>query len=353
MSEKIEKKISLLKNNGTLTKECWSCKDLILYNKKQIHGNKLLVKEWDKYFITNQNEKFSIELSIKSSGLFLYLSIIYIDYNVKKAIQLKKTALLSFDFKGFEGSSLNNHFISTSFKNIRISFIIKNGKHHLIFGAPNFKLPDGKIGLSGDLILTLSSNKDKSICISTKNKDSKTSFYLSENINNFDISGVITRGYNKNKTKSLTTFGALDWGRSKLQNNLSYIHAIFSGMSENEHFGLTIAYAISKKINIDESAIFYKNKVYKLTNIKIKKPNNLYTEDWIIKYKSKPESKIKIFIDIKFTPQFSKDRNTKNQTNNIIIDNFYGYISGKIFINNKIKIFTSNILGFIEKCTNR
>lgn len=346
MENEIKKQIPLLKKNGHITEEGWARHQFFKYDRKMIHGNRLTIKEWDYYALTNQVDKYTIAITVSDLGYASLISLSYIDLKKGMIAQVDKTILFPLGFTKLSSSSVNNSYITSFSSKLRISFIVKEGKRHLIFGAPNLKLPDGRIGLSGDVILSLPHKDYESINIATSWKEKRNCFYLNEKINCLDVNGIITRGYDNEKIKPLSTFAVLDWGRGKWTYKNTWYWSSCSCLIENEHFGFNLGYGFTDRTPASENALFFKGKISKLEDVQFIIPTDSQTQDWIIKSKNNR-------LQLIFTPIVNRNSNInlgliksdQNQT--------FGTFNGTAVLSDGTVQNIKNILGFAEKVSNR
>jgi hypothetical protein len=335
-----------LKKNGNLTEEGWAKHPLFKYDKKMIHGNKLTIKEWDYYAVTNQVDKYTIAITISDLGFASVIALAYIDLAKGMVAQIDRTILLTLGSTKLSPSSTCDSYITSTSSKLRASFIVKKGKRHLIFGAPSLQLPDGRIGLSGDIVLTLPNSNDESINIATSWKENRKAFYLNEKINCLDVNGIITRGYDEEKIKPLTTFGVLDWGRGKWTYKNTWYWSSCSALIENEHFGFNLGYGFTDREPASENALFYKGAISKIEDVKFTIPQDIQNQDWIIESKNNR-------INLKFTPIVNRNSNFNLGLIKSVQNQTFGTFNGTAVLNDGTILNIKNLLGFAEKVSNR
>lgn len=346
MENEIKTEIPLLQKNGHLTEEGWAKHPFFKYDRKMIHGNKFTIKEWDYYALTNQVDKYTIAITISDLGYVSLISLSYIDLDLGKVAQIDRTTLFPMGSIKLAKSSLNDSYITSSSSKLRVSFIVKNGKRHILFGAPNLLLPDGKIGLSGDVILSKSNEDDESINIATSWKENRKSFYLNEKINCLNVKGIITRGYEEERIKPLSTFGVLDWGRGKWTYKNTWYWSSCSGFIENEYFGFNLGYGFTDREPASENALFFKGKISKLEDVKFTIPQDFENKNWIIESKNNK-------INLIFTPIVNRKGSFNIGVIKSVQNQTFGYFNGTAVISDGTVITIKNILGFAEKVSNR
>lgn len=345
MENEIKKQIPLLNKKGRIVEEGWARHSFFKYDRKMIHGNKLTIKEWDYYAITNQIDKYTIALTVSDLGYAALISLAYIDLKLNKVVQIEETKLLPLGKLNLPSSSNSDSFVTFSSPKLRVSFIIKNNKRHILFGAPNLILPSGHLGISADIVLTLPDNTE-SINIATSWKENRKKFYLNEKINCLEASGIITRGYEEERIKPLSTFAVLDWGRGKWTYKNTWYWASCSALVENEYFGFNLGYGFTDRTPASENALFYKGVISKIKDIKFSIPDDFEKDTWQIKSSDNR-------VNLSFTPIVNRSgkfnflviKSEQNQT--------FGNFNGTVTIDDNTQLNIKNILGFAEKVSNR
>lgn len=345
METEIISPTNLLDKNGFLIKEGWARYPYWKYNKKEINSNVFRIKEWEYYAITNQIDEYSIILSIRNLGYSKAISLSYIDYKKMKVAQINQNIFNPLKKIELSDSSKSESYITSTNEKLRISFIIKEGVTHILFGAPLLKLPDGKIGLTG--ILTLKTpDISQSLNIATSWKENRHYFYLNEKRNSIDVTGEITRGYNTEIIKPLTTFALHDWGRGKWRYNNTWYWAAASGLYENEHFGFNIGFGFTDRTPASENAIFYKGIIHKIGKVNIKMPNNYISKKWNF-------NDLEGRVNLEFHPLVNRTSNINVGIIKCNQNQVFGKFSGYVILDDKTTINITNFLGFAEKVTNR
>jgi hypothetical protein len=163
------------------------------YDRGQIHTSSWRIKEWEYYAITNQRKAYCVTATMSDMGYCGMFAIAYIDYQTGKGAQRSAVIPFTFGKLGFKNSSREDQDLSWSNHNLRLAFITRKGKRHLLFACPSLVLPDGSVGLDCDLTLK-QPNGLESMNIVTSWKENRKAFYLNEKINCMEASGTIRRG---------------------------------------------------------------------------------------------------------------------------------------------------------------
>ena len=164
----------LLNEQGDLNEAGFSLSLIKEYQRSQIHGLKWRIKEWDYYYIGNQD--YGLCLTISDVSFLALISVTFLDF--KNKLQPAKTILKPFTF-GKVGLPSSSKEGDVSFKNkqINISFVHEGDKRHLKVHLEKF-LNDK--ALDADVILEETQND--TIVVATP-FFKKRHFYYNQKIN--------------------------------------------------------------------------------------------------------------------------------------------------------------------------
>jgi len=335
--------IALLDDNGELIEPGYATKQLWNYDKNKIKAGFHRIKEWDYYYILNND--FGITITLSDLGYAGLFAICWLDFKTKTFNQSDAIKLLPMGRTGFPSSS-DNGIIKFSNKKMSISVETKNNKRTIKLKCPDFTLnSSSKKGLYGEIILTEESDAD-SMVIATSWKKKPSAFYYNQKINCMSADGKITIGENEYTFTKKSSFAGLDWGRG----NWTYINRWYwssaSGLLNDKKFGWNLGYGFSDRSPATENMIFYDGVAHKLEDVTFHIDKSNYMKPW--KFSSS---------DGRFEMQFSPiiDRNSK--FNLLIIKSLqhqvFGHFSGYVILDSGEKLEIKNFLGFAEDVYNR
>ena len=331
---------SLLDNKGNLIEPGYATSLIKEYDRKQIHGMKWRIKEWDYYYIGNQ--EYGLCLTISDVSFLALISVTFLDFRNKT--QPAKTIIKPFTFGkiGLPSSSKKGD-VSFSNKDCQISFAHEKDHRHLTVHLNNFT--DGK-ELDADILLE--KNKNNTIVVATPfNK--KRHFYYNQKINLMKASGQLKIGediYDFSKD----SFGLLDWGRGVWTYKNTWYWSSLNGVYNGHRIGFNLGYGFGDTSTHSENIFYYDNKSYKLEDVEFvipqdEKGKDDYMSEW--KFISKSGD-----INLTFTPVM----NRHDDTNVLIIhskqNQVFGKFSGYFIVDNK-KVEFKDLMGFAEKVYNR
>lgn len=330
----------LLYGDGNLADSGYAFSLVKEYDRDQIKAPKSRIKEWDYYYIGNNNH--GLALTIADNSYMALLSVSVFDFN-------KKTHYTKSIIKWFSNGKLHLPFSSkdgsVAFRNskIYIEFINKKGKRHLKCEVPDFK---DKAPFRCDIFLE--QTNPHSMVIATPFKKNRH-FYYNQKINLLKANGYAKIGeeiidFNKE------TYGTLDWGRGVWTYRNTWYWSSMNGSCNSHQIGFNLGYGFGDTSSATENMLFVDDKVYKLDDVVFDIPISKSGSDDFLSpwdFRSKNGD-----IALKFTPLFDRYSNTNALIIRSCQHQVFGIFNGYIIAdNNKFEI--KNIIGFAEKVYNR
>ena len=330
----------LLDKKGNLIEAGYAFKMVREYDRKQIKGLKTRTKEWDYYYIGNNEH--GIALTIDDNSLYGLGSISILDFKKKSYITKSNMKLLTFGKIGFPNNSKEGDIVWQD-KNFYLHFVNKDRKRIIDVKAINYHN-----GFPLEAHFELEEIMDDSMVIATP-FFKKKHFYYNEKKNCMKASGYYLFKDEKIVFDSKDSRAILDWGRGVWTYKNTWYWSGLSGISDGKEIGFNLGYGFGDTSNASENMLFYDKKAYKLEDVefiipKDDKGNYLYEEPW--KIKSKDGN-----IDLDFKPLFDR----KDITNLLVLKSFqhqvFGVFNGKIKIDD-LEVKFENIVSFAERVTN-
>ena len=332
----------LLDENGNLSEAGYAFSLVKNYDRKAIKGLKTRIKEWDYYYLGD--EEYGVALTIDDNSYMGLVSVSVLDYKNKTEVTKSYMSWLTFGETNFPSSSKDGDVFSES-KKYSMFFSNKNGKRHLIC-----RMNDVKKGENFECDIIVEETTDKSMVIATPFNKRKH-FYYNQKINLLMASGYFKLGSLHHQFKKNATLGVLDWGRGIwTYSNTWYWSSLNAYTKDGHRLGFNLGYGFGDTSNASENMFFYDKEAYKLTDVtfnipKDEKGKHLFKEDWTFTSQSGD-------INLTFHPIIDRYSNT----NALIIQSnqhqVFGYFSGTIKIGDK-EFTLDNLLGFAEMVKNR
>ena len=339
--EKMLTKGPLLDENGNLIEAGYAFDLVRDYDRKAIKGLKSRIKEWDYYFI--RDDEYGIALTIDDNSYMGMASISVLDFKNKKDNTKSIIRWLTFGSVGFPSSSKDGDVFMEG-KNYSMYFGNKNGQRHLVCHMKN--LIKGK---DFDCDVYLEKTTDKSMVIATP-FEKKKHFYYNQKINLLRGRGLFSLGDLRHQFKKKDTVGVLDWGRGIWTYSNTWYWSSLNAVTNGHYIGFNLGYGFGDTSAASENMFFYDQEAFKLEDVsfnipKDEKGKHLFKDEWTFTSKNGD-------IDLKFKPIIDRYSNT----NALIIQSnqhqVFGYFSGKIKTKEK-EFEIDNLLGFAEMVKNR
>jgi hypothetical protein len=330
----------LLNDKGDLNEAGYAFSLVKEYKRNAIKGLKSRIKEWDYYFIND--DEYGVALTIDDNSYMGMASVSVLDF--KNKIEHTKSYIKWFTFGkvGFPSSSEDGD-VSIKGKAYDMVFENKNGKRHLKCFLKN--LTKGK---DFECDLVLESTNDNSMVIATPFKKKKH-FYYNQKINLLKASGYFKFGESIHQMGE-KTLGVLDWGRGVWTYKNTWYWSSLNANYQGHSIGFNLGYGFGDTSKASENMFFYDKEAYKLEDVAFNIPKNekgklSFLDPW--KFNSKNGD-----IDLTFNPLIDRYSNT----NVLIIQSkqhqVFGYFSGTIKVEDKEFKF-EKVLGFAEMVMNR
>ena len=330
----------LLDEKGNLKEAGYAFSLVKEYNRKSIKGLKSRIKEWDYYFI--HDDEFGVALTVDDNSYMGLVSVSVLDFEKEREWTKSYMKWLTFGETGFPSSSKDGDVFSEG-KKYSMFFQNKNGKRRLVCHMKNIVK-----GKDFTCDITLSETNKKSMVIATPFKKKKH-FYYNQKINLLKARGYFSFGNLHHQFKK-ESYGVLDWGRGVWTYSNTWYWSSLNTIQSGHRIGFNLGYGFGDTSNASENMFFYDDEAYKLNDVQFKIPQNekgkhLFMKEWTFTSSSGD-------IDLKFHPIIDRYSNT----NALIIQSnqhqVFGYFRGTIKADGKT-IKLDRLLGFAEMVKNR
>lgn len=328
----------LLDKDGNLTEAGYAFSLIKDYDRKAIKAGKMRIKEWDYYYIGN--DEYGIALTIDDNSYMNLMSVSLLNFKEKWFHTKSYMQALSNGKVNLPSSSKIGDLCFKS-KNCDMKFLNDGKQRRLICEFKN--LANNK-DFSCDVILN--ETNEGSMVIATP-FDKAKHFYYNQKINCLKASG---KAYFDGKEYSLDNcYGVLDWGRGVWTYSNTWYWSSMSGEYQGNRIGFNLGYGFGNTSAASENMFFYKDKAYKLNDIKFEIPGDGtkkidYMKPW--KFTSKDKS-----IEMTFVPLLDRHDDTDAIIIKSLQHQVFGKFSGYVMIENE-KVEFKDMLGFAEKVRN-
>lgn len=331
----------LLNSEGNLSTPGFARKYLLQYDRNDIKARPIRIKEWDYYYIGNQD--WGLMLTISDVGFLGVVSATLLDFKVPYQVNRSKIRLFPMGkFNMPSNPEIGN--ISQNAQGATLTFN-NDGKERHIFG----KYP--KFFRGQDLIvdIKLKEPPEEYMFIATP-FEKPAHFYYNAKINCLKAEGYFEIGdkvYNCDDA-----LGTLDWGRGVWTYDNTWYWGSFQNVLNNgKTFGFNIGYGFGDTSAATENMLFYDGKSHKLEDVSFNIPGEKegkprYMDDWTF---TSSDGR----LELDFKPVI--DRNLKLSVGfmAMIPHQVFGLFSGKCILDDGTEIIIKDKMGFAEKVRNK
>lgn len=331
----------LLDNEGNLIQAGYATQLVRQYDRKDIKASKWRIKEWDYYYLGNQD--YGVALTIADNSYMTMCSLSFLDFKVPYEITKSQMTWFSFGKLNLPSTSKEGDLY---FKNkvVEMTFKHENGKRHVFGTYKNFG--KNKEDVRFDLYFE-ETNKDTMVIATPFKK--KQHFYYNQKINLLKGAGYFKLG-NTIYDFSKDSYGVLDWGRGVWTYKNTWYWSSLNTIYKGQRIGFNLGYGFGDTSAASENMFFYNDKAYKLEDVTFDIPIAKFGKDdfmspWTFRSKSGD-------ISMKFTPIINRHADTNVLLIRSNQNQVFGKFSGYVIIEGK-EVYFDNLLGFAEKVYNK
>ncbi|HOO22572.1 MAG TPA: DUF2804 domain-containing protein [Clostridia bacterium] len=345
VQNEIKKRQPLLNKEGNIANPGYAKTLLWDYNRENISASRMRIKEWDYYYIGN--DEGAICLTISDMGYVGALSATVMDFLAPSQITQTSVCLFPMGKMKMPATSVVGDAIWKNKDGAEMNFINDGKTRHLYGKYPKFGT-NGE-GLSFDIVL--SNPPAESMVIATPFKK-KGHFYYNQKINCMKANGIYKLGnkvYKLNDAnKSLAT---LDWGRGVwTYDNTWYWGSLQAILDDGSTFGWNIGYGFGDNDQATENMLFYKGKSHKLDEVTFNIPEKDGQYDYMAKWLFTSNDD-RFYME--FTPIIDRYAPFDLKVISMIPHQVFGRFTGYAVLDDGTKIEVKDLLGFAEHVHNR
>ncbi len=337
MQHEITQKGALLGADGNLREPGWARSLLLDYRRADVKANKLRIKEWDYYIVTN--DSFGIALTIADNSYMGLISASVLDF--EKPWEQTVSVMTAFPmgkFKLPETSAAGDTLYGD--KRVQMAFRVFEGERRLSCRFERFLGEDAL-----ELELSLAQPPMDSMVIATP-FSAPRAFYYNQKINCMRASGEAVLGKRRFAFSPETSFGTLDWGRGVWTYDNTWYWGNGNGVVNGKPFGFNIGYGFGDTSAASENLLIYDGVAHKLSKVQFNIPEDSFLKPWTFSSD-----------DGRFEMDFVPILDRAARTNALIIESdqhqVFGRFSGKAVLDDGTALELRDFLGFAEKVRNR
>ena len=344
MNHKVEKSGKLLNEKGVLNEPGYAYSLVYDYDRADIKANKLLIKEWDYYLITNK--EYAVALTIADNGYMGLLSASIIDYKEPSQYTGSIPTLFPLGKLNAPRTSEVGDFRAST-KRASFSFTNDGKVRRLTCNYKNYK---DKQDLVVDI--TLSDIPRDTMVIATPFFEKENKFYYNQKINCLTAKGYAKLGDKEYVFDDEYSLGVLDWGRGVWSyNNTWYWGSMNTRLPDGRKFGFNIGYGFGNTSAATENMLFVDGIAHKLDQVTFNIPVDAkgkddYMSDWLF---TSNDGR----FELKFEPIVDRSAVIDIKVMGSIQHQVFGKFSGKVVLDDGSVIELRDEIGFAEKVHNK
>lgn len=345
MQHEIKRAQRLLDENGNIAEAGFAKRLLWKYDRKDIKAPKIRIKEWDYYYIGNDD--FGLCLTISDAGYVSCLSVSVLEFG-KEPRQMNDSEIGFLPLGKLNlPSSSENGDISATVGTAQMNFENKNGERRLWGSYDNYC--NSKHALIFDI--RLSDIPPESMVIATPFKKDRH-FYYNQKINCMTAEGFFEfNGKKYEFSQDNGSLATLDWGRGVwTYDNTWYWGSGQMILDGGDRFGFNIGYGFGDTSAASENMLFYNGKAHKLEDITFEIPiengEYQYMKPW--RFTSSDGR-----FEMEFVPVIDRQAPLDIKIMCMIPHQVFGRISGKAVLDDGTVITVKDKMVFAERVHNK
>lgn len=273
---KINQKTKLLDDKGHVFKPGYCVRNLFDYSRDAITANKLRLKEWDYYQISNG--RYLVQCVIANISLATAGFIGITDmYNNKKYICTNLNLFTANRMKLPLNGDIPNLLKNKRGSLFNLKYDVTDTCRHITFDGYSLA-PLGK-KVHADLRLEKAPDLESIVIVTpfAKGNSLRDHFFLTQKQNSMPVTGTITIGDELIRYTPDNSYGVLDWGRGVWPYNVNWVWGNGTTRLPNgKLFGFEITWGFGDENFATETCLFYDGKAHKIGRVKLEnQPGNL------------------------------------------------------------------------------
>ncbi len=343
MQHEISAPAPLLRDDGSLYEAGYATYPILIYDRSQVKGGKMRIKEWDYYLI--YNDRYAVALTCDDNSYMGMMSVSFID--LEKAQETTKSIILPLT-RGKVDMPSSPQYGDVHFENrrVKLSFTHEFEGRRLKVLMKRFK---DKQDFECDILLT--DEPRDSMVIATPFSEKKTAFYYNQKTIAMRASGTVWAYGKKYKFTPGNSYGLLDWGRGVWTYDNTWYWSAAQGQVNGKRFGFNLGYGFGDTSAASENMLFAEGIAHKLEEVSFNIPKDAAGRDDYMKPWTFTSSDGRLNLD--FKPII--DRKSKTSLGIIMSDQHqvFGTFSGTVVLDNGERLELDKLTGFAEKVRNK
>ena len=285
----------LLDDQGNLRETGYAKRMLPVYDRNDVRGHTMRIKEWDYYLV--MNGQFALALTIADNS-----------------------------YMGLDSISLLDFWENTQ-----------------VTKSPMRLLPMGNTGMPSSSLEGDSASGGRGYSLLFRREEDQRQLYA--HMEHFD--GRDEREYMLDPSD---TFAVLDWGRGVWTYHNTWYWASASGLVDGVTFGFNLGYGFGNTSAATENMLFYNGKAHKLSKVRFRIPGRRrkrrYMEQWEF---TSDDGR----FEMRFDPVMDRSACTSVGVIKSDQHQIFGKFTGLALLDDGTEIFIKDFLGFAEEVENK
>ena len=342
MQTEITRAIPLLDEKGNLTHPGYAKRLLPVYDRAKVKGGFARLKEWDYYYVGN--DEFGVALTIADNSYMGLDSISFLRFG-DSPWEVTKSVMRIFPMGKTGLPPTSERGVSTiTGKGYAMTFTVEGGKRVL-----KAHMDDFKDGQAIDIDVTLSREPEESMVICTP-FEKEAHFYYNQKINCMRAEGEVKLGENSYAFQPESSFGVLDWGRGVWTYHNTWYWGSASGLCDGVDVGFNIGYGFGDTSAVSENMLFYNGKAHKLSQVTFNIPMKDSKEDYLKPWTFTSDDGR---FEMDFVPVIDRASNTDFKILKSDQHQVFGRFTGTAVLDDGTRIQIRDLMGFAEKVENK
>lgn len=345
MQHEITKTQKLLDSNGNIAEPGFAKKLLWQYDRADIKAPKIRIKEWDYYYIGNQD--YGLCLTLSDSGYVSCLTVSFLEFG-EKPLQMNDSEIGVMPLGKLNMPATSERGDTHATVGTCDMHFENDGEVRHLYGTYD-NYCNTKKRLTFDVKLT--DFPEESMVIATP-FDKDKHFYYNQKINCMRAEGFFEfdgKRYEFNRDNA--SLGTLDWGRGVwTYDNTWYWGSGQMVLEDGSTFGFNIGYGFGNTSAASENMLFYNGKSHKLEDITFNIPMNgseyLYTDPWTF---TSSDGR----FEMAFKPIIDRQSPLDLKVICMLPHQVFGLMSGKAILDDGTEIVIQDKLVFAERVHNK
>lgn len=274
MQKQITSPSDLFDHQGNLIQSGWAKQLFLHYNRDQIRGHKLRIKEWDYYEIINPD--YGIVLLIYDVGYMAKAIVKWMDFRTHESEEVSETVWFSKGALNLPASAEKGNIRFTKRNSVwECQWDHATEQREFTFNFPQFQ---NNSGISGHICLTRPKKMDTMVNVIPFKKNHQ--FVYVQKANCMIPKGeVLVAGEKYLFSEDNHSFGCLDWSRSIFPYHVEWCWSTASGIVNGVSFGLNIDYGFGQESS--KNMIFHNYQGHHLNTVEYTWNKDKPSEPWI------------------------------------------------------------------------